>query len=221
MDMFTPTIDTFDIQATVRNSGKVIARNVSYETFMDTDYGEKHVEWVNGVVIEKPGIDERHDALYGFLRIIFSVFLEKVGGGRILGSPMLMKLPNVPSSRAPDVQILLPDRAGQLVKNQVIGPASLVVEIVSTGSRRIDKVDKRREYELGGVPEYWIIDHETQKATFLQLNEAGVYDEISPDAQDIYCSHILHRFCFPVELLWRETLPTVTEIVQLVDEMLK
>lgn len=221
MDMLTPTIDTFDIQATVRISGKIIARNVSYETFMDTDYGEKHVEWVNRVVIEMASIDERHDALVEFLRIFARTMLEQSGGGRVLGDPMLMKLPTVPSSRAPDIQVLLPDRMGQLVKNQVIGPASLVIEIVSAGSRRIDKVDKRREYELGGVPEYWIIDHETQKAVFLQLNEAGVYDEVSPDAQGIYCSSVLHRFCFPVELLWRETLPTVAEIVRLVDEMLK
>lgn len=221
MDMLTPAIDTFDIQATVRVSGKVIARNVSYEMFMDTDYGEKHVEWVNGVVIEMAGIDERHDALVGFFRILGTAFLEKIGGDRIFQDPMLMKLPNVPSSRAPDIQILLPERAGQLVKNQVIGPANLVIEIVSMGSRRIDMVDKRREYELGGVPEYWIIDHETQKALFLQLNEAGIYDEVAPDAQGIYCSHMLHRFCFPIELLWRETLPTVAEIVNLVEDMLK
>jgi Uma2 family endonuclease len=221
MDMLTPTIDTFDIQATVRVSGKVIARGVDYEAFMDTEYGEKHVEWVNGVVIEMAGIDERHDALNGFLRILLTVLLEKTSGGRIFQDPMLMKLPTVPSSRAPDIQILLPDRAGQLIKNQVIGPASLVIEIVSQGSRRIDLVDKRREYELGGVPEYWVIDHETRKALFLQLNEAGIYDEIAPDTQGIYCSNILHRFCFPVELLWRETLPTVAEIVQLVEDMLK
>ncbi|MCA0455178.1 MAG: Uma2 family endonuclease [Chloroflexi bacterium] len=107
-------IDVVDIQAKVRISGKVIARNMSYDTFMDTDFGERHVEWVNGLVIEMAGIDERHDALVDFLRIFFSAFLESTGGGRCLGDPMLMKLIDVPSLRTPDIQVLLPDRLGQI-----------------------------------------------------------------------------------------------------------
>lgn len=196
MDML---IDVVDMQAKVRISGKVIARNMSYDTFIETDFDARHVEWVNGVVIEMAGIDERHDALVGFLRVFFGAFLEATGGGRCLGDPMLMKLIDVPSSRAPDIQVLLPERLGQLAKNQVIGPANLVVEIVSPGNPRADTVDKRREYELGGVPEYWIIDHETQKTLFLQLNESGVYDEILPDANGVYCSRSLTGLCFSVD----------------------
>ncbi len=219
--MLTPHIDVVDMQAKVRIAGKVIARNMSYDTFMDTDFGDKHVEWVNGVVIEMAGIDERHDALVGFLRVFFSAFLESSGGGRCLGDPMLMKLIDVASSRAPDIQVLLPERLGQIAKNQVIGPANLVVEIMSPGNSRTDTVDKRREYELGGVLEYWIIDHEHQHTLFLQLNEFGLYDEVLPDANDIYCSRSLNGLCFSVDILWRENLPGIAETMQIVGEMLK
>ncbi len=221
MSMLTPDIDVVDMQAKVRISGKVIARNMNYDTFIDTDFGEKHVEWVNGVVIEMAGIDERHDALVGFLRVFFSSFLESTGGGRCLGDPMLMKLIDVPSSRAPDIQILLPDRLDQIAQNQVIGPANLVVEIVSPSNPRTDFVEKRREYELGGVPEYWIIDHEHQKTQFLQLNEFGLYDEVMPDAKGIYCSRSLNELCFSVDVLWREHLPGIAETMQLIADMLK
>ena len=221
MDMLTPHIDVVDMQAKVRIAGKVIARNMSYDTFIDTNFGEKHVEWVNGVVIETAGIDERHDALVGFLRIFFTAYLEATGGGRCLGDPMLMKLLDVPSSRAPDVQVLLPDHLDQIMKNQVLGPANLVVEIISSGNSRTDMVDKRREYELGGVSEYWIIDHEHHKTLFLQLNEDGLYDEVLPDANGIYCSRSLNRLCFSVDLLWRENLPGIAETMQLVADMLK
>ena len=221
MDMLTPAINVVDMQAKVRISGKVIARYMSYDTFMDTDFGDKHVEWVNGVVIEMAGIDERHDALVGFLRVFFAAFVEATGGGRCLGDPMLMRLIDVPSSRAPDVQVLLPDRLGQIAKNQVIGPANLVVEIISPGNQRTDIVDKRREYELGGVPEYWIIDHEHQKTLFLQLNADGLYDEVLPDTKGVYCSRSLNRLCFPVDILWRENLPGIAETMQMVTDMLK
>jgi len=219
--MLTPNIDVVDVQAKVRISGKILARNMNYDTFINTDFGEKHVEWVNGMVIEIAGIDERHDALVGFLRVFFTSFLEITGGGRCLGDPMLMKLIDVSSSRAPDIQVLLPDRLGQIAKNQVVGPANLVVEIVSPGNPRTDFVEKRREYELGGVPEYWIIEHENQKTIFLQLNESGVYDEVQPDAKGIYCSAALKRLCFSVDILWRENLPGIAETLRLIGDMLK
>lgn len=220
MEMLIPTIDVVDVPGTVRISGKIIARNVSYEDFMNGFEGQ-HVEWVNGVVIEMPSITEKHDAQVGFWRTFFKAYLEQTGGGRVVGDPMVMKLANVPSSRAPDIQVLLPERLHQLQYNQVIGPANLVVEIISPGSRRTDQVDKRREYELGGVPEYWILDPENETTTFLQLNEAGIYDEILPDSDGRYCSRSLSRFCFPVNMLWREPLPTVAEIVQMVADMLR
>lgn len=210
-----------DIPGTVRIAGKVIARGVSYEQFMASDYGEKHVEWVNGVVIEMPSINERHDALIEFIRILFKIFLEKTTGGRIVGDPMVMKLDIVPSSRAPDIQVLLPDRLHQLKQNQVIGPANLVVEIVSPGSQRQDRVDKYREYELGSVPEYWIVDSRKTDAQFYQLGSDGLYTEVTPDANGVYHSQVLSGFRLSVDIFWRDTLPSVSETLQLVEAMLK
>ena len=222
MTDFAPTDEMVaDIPGTVRISGKIIARNMSYETFLDADFGEKHVEWVNGVVIEMPSIDERHDALIEFLRILFKIFLERTGGGRLVGDPMIMRLEKVPSSRAPDIQVLLPERLHQLKRKEVIGPANLVVEIVSPGSKRQDKVEKYREYELGGVPEYWIIDPEKHEPSFFQLNEAGLYEAREPDENGLYHSRSLSRLTLPVDVLWRETLPGVSETLRMVDDMLK
>ncbi|MEO8607520.1 MAG: Uma2 family endonuclease [Chloroflexota bacterium] len=216
----TPIADVVEIPGTVRIAGKILAHNVTYDAFMNS-YDGMHVEWVNGVVIQMPSIDERHDAMVAFFRMLFAAFLEQTGGGRILGDPMLMKLPNVPSSRAPDVQVLLPDRVGQLKKNQVIGPASLVVEIVSPGSQRQDREDKKREYELGRVPEYWLFDPAKIQALFYQLSDEGLYEEQQLDANGVYHSRSLPGFQLMVALLWRDELPGFSEIGRLVEAMLK
>lgn len=38
----------------------------------------------------------------------------------------------------------------------------LIVEVLSPGSRRHDRVTKRAHYQRGGVPEYWIIDQDAE-----------------------------------------------------------
>jgi hypothetical protein len=49
-------LDVAKLEGELLISGKVLARGVDFETFMAADYGDKHVEWVDGVVIEMPSI---------------------------------------------------------------------------------------------------------------------------------------------------------------------
>lgn len=199
-------------------SGDILATGVSHDEFM-AGYEGLRVEWVNGVVIQMPSIDERHDALIGFLRPLFDVYLSLTGGGRVLGDPMIMRLPKI-SSRAPDLQVLLPDSLPKLQQNQVIGAADLVVEIVSQGSQHTDRVEKFSEYERGGIREYWIIDPIYREALFYQRNAQGLFERQSPDEAGFYQSMVLTRLRLEVDLLWRAALPNVVDTVVLVQAML-
>lgn len=65
-----------------------------------------------------------------------------------------------PSVRDPDI-VVIRDRAFERSATRV--PAAdvvLVVEIVSPGSRRMDKVMKLHEYAKAGIEHYWIVDLE-------------------------------------------------------------
>jgi Uma2 family endonuclease len=214
-------INVLDLpDSVVRISGDIIATGVSYDDFM-AGYDEMHVEWVNGTVILMPSITDEHDGLTKFLIFLFGAALPLMGGGRLLTDPMVMKLEEVPSSRAPDIQILLPDRLHQLQGNQVMGPANLVIEVISPGSRRTDLLEKLREYELGRVPEYWILDYQRKRAVFNQLNDKGVYDIVEPDEQGLYHSRVLPKLKLDISLLWRDPLPDFWEVVEIVKAMLK
>jgi len=66
----------------------------------------------------------------------------------------------LPTVRVPDL-LLAPDAAGEtnparLTPDDVL----LAVEIISPGSRRIDRVFKVNEYAEAGIPNYWIVDTE-------------------------------------------------------------
>ncbi|KAA8889812.1 Uma2 family endonuclease [Nocardia colli] len=55
--------------------------------------------------------------------------------------------------------------------------ARLVVEIVSTGSRRMDYLTKRAEYAEAGIPHYWIFDLEpTVQLLALRRAKERTYD---------------------------------------------
>lgn len=65
------------------------------------------------------------------------------------------------SSRRPDLHIVTRATAELVEAEERIVRASellVVVEIVSSSSKRTDYVRKRHEYEKAGIPHYWIID---------------------------------------------------------------
>jgi Uma2 family endonuclease len=61
-----------------------------------------------------------------------------------------------------------------VIGERVEGAADLVAEVLSPGSRRRDRLDKRDLYEQHGVKEYWLIDPEAQTVEVLCL-ERGEY----------------------------------------------
>ena len=60
------------------------------------------------------------------------------------------------------------------------GPPDLVVEVLSPGTREIDLARKMALYAKYGVPEYWIIDPETETTRILFLVD-GVNEEQRAD----------------------------------------
>jgi Uma2 family endonuclease len=208
-----------DVPAKVRVSGEIIAENVTFEEFMETDYDGQHVEWAYGLVIKMATIDRFHDAIVAFLRMMFSAYLELLGGGVVIGDPLIMKpSPDLPG-RAPDLQVLLPENTHKLKQNRVIGAADLVVEVVSKGSQRTDRVEKYSEYEQGGVPEYWLIDFRRKEAQFYQRGGTGLFELIEPDENGVYHSKVLPRLTIKVDLLWQDPLPTISRVVDMVRAM--
>jgi Uma2 family endonuclease len=209
------------IQDTVLITGDVIATDVRYEDFL-AQYEGQHVEWINGAVIKMPTVGPKHNRLTRFCIVLLDDFLDLSGlGGDIFHDPMVMKTsPDLPG-RAPDIFILLPHKKQFIRESEVAGPADLVIEIVSPGSQRQDRVDKHREYELGGIPEYWLIDPIREETLFHQLNERGVYDLIAPDRNSIYHSRVLPKFKIDLRIFWQDPLLQGGEVAKLVEAMLK
>ena len=182
------------------------AARLSFEEFL-ADYSDgSHVEWVDGEVISMAAASLPHFQLMLFLATLLKRFVRHHALGEIVGDPYVMKLgPGLPG-RAPDLAFVATAHAARLRTNFLDGPADLVIEIVSPDDPKRDYVTKFREYEAAGIPEYWIIDPQAQRAEFNQLRD-GKYREVLPNDEGVYHSAQLPGFWLRVAWLWQEPLP--------------
>ncbi len=175
---------------------------MSYEDFLVAPHENQHVEWVDGKVVPMAPISNEHTDITGFLLTILRVFSEAHNVGRVLYEPFQMKTdPNLPG-RSPDLLVLKTENFSRLKKNHLIGPADLVVEVISPGSRSRDRGEKYYEYEQGGVPEYWLIDPERKQAEFYARGSDNFYHAIPPTSDGIFQSAVLPNLWIKVDWLW-------------------
>src|SRR5687768_10592864 len=175
---------------------------MTYEQFLEWDFENPHVEWVNGEVVVMSPVSGEHQFVRGFLYTLFWHFIEENDLGVLLDDPFQMKTgPELPG-RAPDIQFLAKKNLGRLKKNHLQGPADLVVEVISPGSRGTDRGDKFYEYEKGGVREYWLIDPERKRAEFYRLGRDKQY-HLMPADDGTFHSAVLKGFWLRVEWLWQ------------------
>jgi Uma2 family endonuclease len=193
---------------------------ISYDEFLRRDWLNPHVEWVRGEVVEMPPIGDVHADLNDLLRAVVRIFVERRKLGIVRSDPFNMKLGPDLSGRAPDLMFIAKSHQRRVRKTHLEGPADLVIEIISPGSRGVDRGDKFYEYEQGGVPEYWLIDPERRVAEFYRLAGRGKerrYRAMTVDDDGTFGSAILQPFWMNVNWLWQRPLPEVLEVLSKID----
>jgi Uma2 family endonuclease len=143
---------------------------------------------LNEGVLEFPEMPDRaHQWLQKILLRLLDDFVTKHRLGEVLGAPTPVRLRSG-KLREPDVFYLSKARRPE-DQHAIPDGADLVVEIVSTTpkSRRHDTITKRAEYAIAGIPEYWIVDPETDTITVLTLptgaTEYAVHGGFQPGQQ--------------------------------------
>lgn len=175
---------------------------MAYREFLERYDNGEHLEWVDGEVIEMPPIGQDHDRLDQFLLRLLGEFLDYHPLGELRHDPFNMKTgPSLPG-RAPDILFVARKNLKRLKKTYLQGPADLAIEIISPGSRAIDRGDKYYEYEQGGVGEYWLLDPQRKRAEFYQRDKAGLYLAVPPDEDNVYRSKAITGLWLKPAWLW-------------------
>lgn len=200
-------------------SGDIIAVHVSLEDYME-HYAADHCEWVEGYVIKMSPAELQHNRLIQYLYRLLEIYFEFRPMGQVISQPFVMRLPEFPNRRRePDLMVILNTNKNDLKKTYLDGPADICIEVVSEGSVERDRGEKFKEYEKGGVPEYWIIDPLHKEGLFYRLNDQGLYAAQNVDEHGNYRTPTLPGLRLHVPTLWEETLPTVSATLAAIQSM--
>lgn len=191
-------------------SGRIIATGVSFDDYME-QYAAQSCEWVDGMVIAMTPVIDKHVKLTQYSIMLFNAYFAYHAIGQVYDAPFVMKLER---AREPDIQVILNDNPHPLQRTMMNGPADICVEVVSEESIERDHGEKFREYEKGGVREYWIFDPLHEECRFYHLDENGIYRVQYPDAEGYYRTPLLPDFALNVPVLWQTPLPNFLEIAQ-------
>jgi Uma2 family endonuclease len=147
-----------------------------FETFEEylvyEDNSEKLYELFNGELVEMPPESGLNFQIANRLFLVFALIL---GTDRVRGHGLELEVRGEPKNRYPDLTIIREEHIQLLSKRNTIlltmPSPLLVIEVVSPGEiqRDRDYIAKRIQYQDCGIPEYWIVDPQTQTILVLEL----------------------------------------------------
>lgn len=195
---------TVDAQQLVRLEGVTEA---FYDALMELEEDVK-AELIDGVMIVHSPEKTRHERVFAFLFTLMNLFVYSRRAGEVLGSMETVHLAECRKVKS-DLVFVRGGREHIITEDAIEGVPDLIVEIVSSSTRRYDFGEKRKVYEEAGVEEIWLVDFERKQLTVYR-KVGRTYRSETKSAGKIR-SHVLDGFWVQVEWLWQEVLPDPTE----------
>lgn len=130
------------------------------------------VELWNGEIIMSPAPHPDHQRIVARIWKLLDRHVTETGSGECFLSPLDIVL-TARRVVQPDVFYITKERLG-IVRNHIEGAPDLAVEVISEGTWKRDRVEKKALYEQAGVNEYWIIDPDSETIEVFALVK-GVY----------------------------------------------
>lgn len=137
-----------------------------------------HYELLEGFVVREPPAHWPHGEVDAEILHRIKSYLRRRPLGRAFSSSQGFNLPTGDTVE-PDVAFVSAERWSKLTRPVRGFPAvvpDLVVEVLSSSTKKIDQEQKKRIYERNGVREYWLVDPASQSVRTLFLTPNG-YDE--------------------------------------------
>ena len=203
------------------DDGRYVTREEYWARWYENPYPDIDVsyEWNNGRLEAKPLPNEPQLDLYNWFLDLLRRYISTYPIAKLInletGFVLTIEDPAEPSGqreavRKPDIGVILnsnPVPWGGIDQRHFEGVCDMVVEAVSDSTPAEvlrDTEEKRRDYALAGVKEYYILDPSGEHMRFYRLIAGGRYEAIQPDAEGVIGSDVLPGLQFRLEEMERQ-----------------
>jgi Uma2 family endonuclease len=185
--------------------------DLTFEEFLDIVPDGQKADLLDGVIYMASRDNVPSNDLNAWLSRVLGGYVEVKQLGKVYVARVAYRIGDK-GGPEPDLSFLPTNRLATRRRGYIKGPPALAIEIVSPDSVQRDYVHKRRIYEEAGVGEYWIIDPDERRATFLVL-QGGRFRERKP-VRHIWRSKVIDGFWIDVRWLWDEERPSAYSVLQ-------
>ena len=130
-------------------------------------------EIIDGLLFAEPSPRRAHQKVVGNLFAILHAHVRAHGLGEVYVAPFDVIL-DPRTTVEPDLVFVAGERLDIIAERGVEGAPDLLVEVLSPGTARRDRVRKLNAYSRHGVRHYWLIDPEAKTVEAFELVE-GAY----------------------------------------------
>lgn len=145
------------------------ALRFTVEDYLSLPEGGPRYQLIDGDLILSPAPSTRHQRILARLFKAILLHVEALGLGEVLFAPVDVYLSDTDVVQ-PDIVYVSHSNRRRLRDDGIHGTPDLVVEVLSTNPS-LDLRAKRRLYARASIPEYWVVDPETNIVHFYRLRE--------------------------------------------------
>jgi Uma2 family endonuclease len=184
--------------------------DVTFEDFLEIVPDGQKADLLDGVIYMASPDNTAANDLNSWLCAVIRTYVDARDLGSVYVSRVAYRI-GPKRGPEPDLGFVSKEREATRMRGYIDGPPELAIEIVSPDSVQRDYLQKRAIYEQAGVREYWILDPDERRATFLVLGRAK-FKEHKP-VRSIFHSRAVLGLWLDVRWLWADPRPKVLDIV--------
>lgn len=135
-----------------------VGLKMTADEFLALGETQERYELIDGVVVISPGALPRHNEVLLEIAFQLQAYARQSGDARVFPETDV----RFDSGKVyrPDISVYRADRLPARVE-RLDQPPDLIVEVLSGGSKPLDLITKRDDYDAAGVAEYWAADPNT------------------------------------------------------------
>jgi len=155
---------------------RTLPKPFTYDDYIALPDDGKRYEIIDGDVSMTPAPTPSHQTIQLRLGSLLLAYLDRHALGRVFVSPIDLVLSMVDVVQ-PDLLFVGQSRSNIIAEKNIVGIPNLIVEILSPSSTKRDQKEKLDLYQRYGLPEYWIVDPDSQTVE-VYLSAANRLDKL-------------------------------------------